>query len=87
MWHRNLSGLEEMSDHGAVNQALGRIAEILLGRNAKVDLNGFLEVLEELEWKAYRQGYDDGLTGSDEERNLAADREYELRFRGPAAGD
>lgn len=71
----------------AIDKALGRIAEILVQGQAKVDLNGVLEVLEELRLRSYRQGYDDGLNGSDEERNAAAEREYDLHFRELGVGE
>ncbi len=76
-----------MSSHEAVNRALGRIAEVLMERDAKVDLNGILELLEDLWWQSYRQGYDDGFTGSDEVKNAAAEREYELHFRELGVGE
>lgn len=85
--NRNPSRNGAMSTHEAVNQALGRIAEVLVEREAKVDLNGILEVLEELGRQAYRQGYDDGLAGSDEERNASAERDHELRFGEPWFGE
>ena len=76
-----------MSANEAVNRALGRIAEILLERGAKVDLNGILDVLEELRQTSYLRGYDDGVRALDELSNEAAGRAYESRFREFGVGE
>ena len=76
-----------MSADEAVNRALGRIAEILVERGAKVDLNGILDALEELRQTSYLKGYDDGVRALDEVANEAAGRAHEARFREFGVGE
>jgi hypothetical protein len=65
-----------MDAHEALLRALGRIAEILVEKEAKADLNAILAALQELRDAAYQQGYDDAVQALDERDNAAAERSY-----------
>ena len=62
----------------ARNRALGRIAEHLLDRDARVPLNAVRDALEDLRRGAYRAGYDAGRRDAeddlDDRDNDAAER-------------
>ncbi len=70
-----------------VAKALGRIAELLVEREAKVSLNEVLEVLEKLASETYDAGYDDALRALDDRAREAAEREHRLRFPDSEPGE
>ncbi len=63
-----------------VNRPLGRIAELLVENEARVGLDEIRDLLEALDDEAYAAGFQDGLAGSDDRDNEAAERAYALRF-------
>ena len=59
-----------------MQQALGRIAELLAESEARIGLDEVLSVLNTLCREAYREGYDDAVRALDDRENEAAEREY-----------
>jgi isopentenyl diphosphate isomerase/L-lactate dehydrogenase-like FMN-dependent dehydrogenase len=60
---------------------------ILVEAEAKVSLNEIRDLLEALEDQAYTRGFQDGLQSTDDRRNEAAERAYELPFRELGVGE
>jgi hypothetical protein len=63
-----------------VSQHLGRIAEVLVERLAKLSLNEIQDLLAALDSQAYEAGLRDGQESADDCANQGAEQQYEWRL-------
>ena len=63
-----------------MSRALGGIAELLIGSERKPHLNEILDVLMELDRRAYEEGLSDGQNRLDDEESRPSELDYEQRY-------